>query len=250
MLNALILAGNKEKGPLEIATNVENKALIIIDKKPIIEYVVDALNKTDKIDRVVVIGPVKELYPYIGKKVEKILEPGDSILENMEMGLKYYNSENNLLILTSDIPLITPQAIEEFVKINIERGALIGYPIITKSKIIEKYPSTVRTYFKMKEGIFCGGNIVFFKPEIFFKQKMLIQELFNIRKSTWKYAKIFGFKFIIKFLLKTLTLEDIENKITKIIGCKSAAIMISYPEIMIDLDKISDFELIKQCLIK
>jgi len=250
MYNALILAGNKEKGPLEIATNVENKALIIINRKPIIEYVVDALSKTDKIDRIIVIGPEKELYPYIGEKVEKILESGNSILENIEKGLKYYNSDNNLLILTSDIPLITSQAIDEFIKSNLERGTHIGYPIINKSKIIEKYPTTVRTYFKMKEGIFCGGNIIFFKPEIFFKQKMLIKELFDIRKSTWKYVKILGFKFIIKFLFKTLTLEEIENKVTKIIGCKSAAIMVSYPEIMIDLDKISDLELISQCLIR
>ncbi len=246
MFNAFVLAGTKEKGPLEITANVENKALIMIKDRPIIEYIIDALNNSENIDKILVVGPKDELYPYIGKKVEEILDPGNSILENMEIGLNYFNSENNLLLLTSDIPLITSQAIDEFIEKCIEKEADIGYPIITKENIIKKYPETIRTYVKMKEGIFCGGNIVFFKPEIFFQKKALIKELFDNRKANWKNAKILGLKFILKFLFKTLTLDEIEKKVTKLVGCKSVAVMVSSPEIMIDLDKLSDLELIQQ----
>ena len=250
MFNAFVLAGTKEKGPLEITANVENKALIMIKDRPIIEYIIDALNNSENIDKILVVGPKDELYPYIGKKVEEILDPGNSILENMEIGLNYFNSENNLLLLTSDIPLITSQAIDEFIEKCIEKEADIGYPIITKENIIKKYPETIRTYVKMKEGIFCGGNIVFFKPEIFFQKKALIKELFDNRKANWKNAKILGLKFILKFLFKTLTLDEIEKKVTKLVGCKSVAVMVSSPEIMIDLDKLSDLELIQQYLKK
>jgi len=248
MYNALVLAGTKGKGPLEIAADVENKALIMINEKPIVEYVIDAINNSENIDKVVVVGPKDKLNPYIGKKVEKILEAGNSILENMEIGLNYFNSESNILLLASDIPLITSQAIDEFIKKCTERKAYIGYPIITKENIMKKYPETIRTYVKMKEGIFCGGNITFFKPEIFYQNKKLIKELYDYRKSTWKYAKILGLKFILKFLFKTLTLDEIERKVTKIVGCKSIAVLVSYPEIMIDLDKPTDLELIQQYL--
>jgi len=100
----------------------------------------------------------------------------------------------------------------------------------------------------MKEGTFCGGNIAFFKPEVFYQNRKLIKELYDHRKSTWKYAKILGLKFILKFLFKTLTLDEIEKKITKIVGCKSIAALVSYPEIMIDLDKPTDLELIRRYL--
>ena len=250
MFNALILAGTKEKGPLEIAENVDNKALIVIDGRPMIEYIVDALNNSENIDKILVVGPKNELHPYIGKKVEEILNPGNSILENMEIGLNYFNSADNLLLLSSDIPLITPEAINEFLSICTKRKACIGYPIITKENIIKKYPETERTYVKMKEGIFCGGNITFFKPDVFFQNKKLIKELFENRKATWKYAKILGLKFILKFLFKALTLEEIEKRITNIIGYNSIAAIISYPEIMIDLDKPSDLKLIRKCLEK
>ncbi|TFG90814.1 MAG: molybdopterin-guanine dinucleotide biosynthesis protein A [Candidatus Atribacteria bacterium] len=248
MFNALILAGTKEKGPLEIAENVDNKALIMINGKPMIDYIVDALKNSENIDQIIVVGPEKELSPYIGKKVRKILNPGNSILENMESGFNFFDSNDNLLLLTSDIPLITPEAIDEFLKICTERKAYIGYPLITKENIMKKYPETKRTYVTMKEGKFCGGNIVFFKPEVFFQQKKLIKELFENRKSTWKYVKILGLKFIFKFIFKTLTLEEVERRVNGIIGYNSIAVMISHPEVMIDLDKLSDLELIREYL--
>ena len=162
MINALILAGTKKKGPLEIDENVDNKALIIINHRLMIDYIVDALNNSKNIDKILVIGPKNELHPSIGKKVEEILNTGNSLLENMEIGLNYFNSSDNLLLLTSDIPLITPEAIDEFLRICTKRKACIGYPIITKEKIIKKYPETVRTYVKMKEGVFCGGKYCIF----------------------------------------------------------------------------------------
>jgi len=55
-------------------------------------------------------------------------------------------------------------------------------------------------------------------------------------------------KFILKFLFKTLTMEEIEKRVTDILGYNSVAVMVSYPEIMIDLDKPSDLKLIRKCL--
>ncbi|MCJ7657263.1 MAG: nucleotidyltransferase family protein, partial [Candidatus Atribacteria bacterium] len=96
MFNALVLAGTKKKGPLEIAENVDNKALIMIDNRLMIDYIVDALNHSENIDKILVVGPKNELHPYLGKKVEEILNPGNSVLENMEIGLNYFNSSDNL----------------------------------------------------------------------------------------------------------------------------------------------------------
>lgn len=248
MFNALILAGMKKKGPLEIAENVDNKALIMINHQPMVAYIVDALNHSKNIDKILVVGPKNELHSFIGKKVEEILDPGNSMLENMEIGLNYFNSSDNLLILTSDIPLITPEAIDEFLSICTQRKASIGYPITTKERIIEKYPETERTYVKMKEGVFCGGNMVFFQPEVFFQNKQLIQDLFNNRKNNWKNARKLGLKFIIKFLFKTLTIKEAEKRVTSILGYNSIAVTVSYPEIMIDLDKLSDLKLIRNRL--
>ena len=87
MLNALILAGSKKIGPLEISANVENKALILINNKPIINYVIDALQESKNIKKIVVVGPEKMLSKGIDQKIDQILNSGDTILENIEKGL-------------------------------------------------------------------------------------------------------------------------------------------------------------------
>jgi len=66
----------------------------------------------------------------------------------------------------------------------------------------------------------------------------------------WKWAKILGFKFVLKYLLKIITLDEIEEKVSNLVGYKSIAVIVSYPEIMIDLDKISDYELVQKHLKK
>jgi len=246
MFNALILAGSKKIGPLELKANVESKALISIHNRPVINYIIDSLIRSKHINKIAVVAPEKIFLRKIDPRIDQLINCGDSILHNIENGLNYFNSKKSVLILTSDIPLITSEAIDEFIEICIQRKAEVGYPIITKEKIMEKYPETERTYIKMKEGMICGGNIALLKPEVFFKNKLLINDLFENRKAIQKYVKILGFKFIIKFLFKTLTFEEIEKRISEIIGFHSIAVRVSFPEIMIDLDKVSDLEFIKK----
>ena len=250
MFNALILAGSKKRGPLEISTNVKNKALIPINNRPVIHYILDALQESKNIKETVVVGPEKIFSTSIDQENVKLVNYGDNIIENIENGLNYFNSDDSVLILTSDIPLITANAIDEFLEICIKRNADVGYPIITKERIMQKYPETERTYIKMKEGMICGGNITLLKPEVFFQNKSLINDLFKNWKSVQKYIKILGFTFIVKFLFKTLTFKDLEKKISEIVGYPSIAVNVSFPEIMIDLDKLSDLELIRKIMEK
>ena len=110
MFNAMILAGSKKKGPLEISANVENKALISINNRPSINYIIDALINSKNINKTIIVGPEKILAKSIDQKIDKIVNSGDNILENIENGINYFHSVNSILILTSDIPLITTGA--------------------------------------------------------------------------------------------------------------------------------------------
>jgi len=248
MLNALILAGSKEKGPLEITAQVDNKALIRFNNRPVVDYIVEALNNSRYIDKILIVGPEDQLNPFFRPKIEKILNPGESILENLEKAISYFNTSDPLLILTSDIPLISAQAIDEFINICLERNASLSYPIITKEEILQKYPEAKRTYVSIKDGTFCGGNIILMKPEIFYQKKELIENLYKNRKVAWKWAGIFGWSFILKFIFKGITIQEVEEKVSQLVGFNSVAVRISYPEVMMDLDKISDYQLIRKYL--
>ncbi len=248
MLNAIILAGSSHKGPLEITTQVSNKALIKFNNRPVVDYIIDALNNSKYVDRIVMVGPEEELSSLIRPRVEKILKPGKSIIENLEIAVQYFNSEDLILILTSDIPLINEMAIDEFIALCLEKKASLAYPIITKEEIINKYPEAQRTYVKIKDGVFCGGNIILIKPEIFFQKKEIIEQLYKNRKAAWKWAGLFGYNFILKFIFNKITIPEIEEKVSQLVGFNSVAVKISHPEMMMDLDKPSDYQVIKQYL--
>jgi molybdopterin-guanine dinucleotide biosynthesis protein A len=247
-LNALILAGKQNTNRLEINNELNNKALLLINEIPMIEYVVNALIEAKEIQNIVVVGPEYDLAPFIEKKVNKILDATDSIIKNIEIGLDYFKDDYKLLVLTSDIPLITGEIIDRFIKKCEQYEALFYYPFITRETILQKYPQTIRSYAVLKEGVLCGGNIAIFARPLFEKNRDLLNELYQKRKDVKKYASLLGIKFIVKYLLKTLSIKEIEERAEEIVGYPVKSILIEDPEVMIDLDKLSDYELILQVI--
>lgn len=247
-MDALILAGGKDTNSLENNHKINNKALLMINNVPMIEYVVDALNQAREIQNVIVVGPKVDLMPHIEKKVSQIIDSTDSFVKNLRIGIDNINNNEKFLILTSDVPLITGKMIDDFIKECQKYDAFLYYPFIKKELILEKFPQTVRSYATLKEGTLCGGNMVIMESSLFNKNEELLDEVFRNRKDLKKYVALLGVKFIIKYLFKCLTVKEIEDRAAKIVGYPVKSIMVNYPEMMIDLDKLSDYELILQIL--
>lgn len=247
-MDALILAGKKEAGALENCHELSNKALLMINHMPMIEYVVDALKDSKEIQNIVVVGPTVDLAYHIDKKVSHIVESADSIIENIKVGLDYFGNTDKVMVLTSDIPLITGEVVDRFILKCREFDALLYYPFIEKEIILGKYPQAIRSYAILKDGTFCGGNAIIFSRSIFDKNKELLNQLYQNRKDVKKYVTLLGMKFIVKYLFKTLTIKEIENRAAQIVGNPVKGIKVEDPEMMIDLDKLSDYELISQVI--
>ncbi|MDD4363819.1 MAG: NTP transferase domain-containing protein [Atribacterota bacterium] len=242
-MDALILAGGKDKNNIGSNNKFNNKALLLLNGVPMIEYIVDAICKSHKINNIVIVGPQLELSHFLDGKVNKILDSTDSIVNNLKIGLDYIKSDK-IFVSTADIPLISGTIIDNFIEKSEKYEAFLYYPFIRKETILEKYPDTVRSYASLKEGFFCGGNVIIFSKAIFEKNKNLLNEVYEKRKDVKKYINLLGMKFIIKYLCKTLTIEEIEKRAAEIVGFPVKGILIDNPEIMIDLDKLSDYELI------
>jgi len=249
-MDALILAGGKDTNSLENHHKLNNKALLMINHVPMIEYVVDALNQAREIENIFVVGPQFELMPHIGGKVSKIIDSTDSIVENIKIGIDYMENNHRIMVLTSDVPLVTGKMIDDFIIKCQEYEAFLYYPFISKEIILKRYPNTIRSYASLKEGTFCGGNMVILSSSLFNQNKSLLDEVFQKRKDVKKYATLLGVKFIVKYLFKCLTIKEIEDRAAKLVGYPVKGIMVSDPEMMIDLDKLSDYELILQVLNK
>ncbi|MFA6450236.1 MAG: nucleotidyltransferase family protein [bacterium] len=248
-IEVLILAGGTLPEDLKkYSSGHDNRALLKIGDKYMIEYVIDALNGVPEIGGIHVIGLKEPIEAALGGRVAEVIEARDSMLDNLSLGVEQFEGAERLLIVTCDIPIIKSEMIARFLDSCQKTEADLYYPIVEKKLNDQKYPTTKRTYAKLKEGVFTGGNIVLLNPAMFRKNWSYIERALAARKSPIKLLGIIGIGFIIKFILKQLSIPLLEKKIEGILGIRVKAVEVQDPEIGIDVDKESDFLLVKEIL--
>ena len=245
-LDVIILAGAPNQGPLKEISTSEHEALIKIANIPMVEYVIKAVNQAKYTRNIIVVGPRDELQKSIQEKVDLFIESGKSMKENIFIGINSLEKNDYILLMTSDIPLITPDVIDDYIVTCLEDNkADLYYPIIPKEYNLSKYPTVKRTYFHLAEGVFTGGNMVIIKPKILEDSNGMLEKAIAWRKKPWKLSKLLGMKFILKFVIGQLSLGEIESKVAKITGCKGHFMITNHPEIGFDVDKPSDLRIMK-----
>jgi len=247
MINAIVLAGDSKSGAVE--EGVENKSLIMIHRKPMVEYVIDALREAKTIGSISVVGPIDLLQPLLDKKVDYYFEAKDSIFKNVKIGMTPFLNDSRILIVTSDIPMVSGEAIDDFVRKSLATRADLCYPIVSKEKNDKKYPGIKRTYVKLKGGTFTGGNAFFVNPAIVDRCEKFAEKLIEYRKKPWKMGRLLGLKFLLLFFVGFLTISKVENRFSQILNIQARAIISDYPEIGNDVDKPSDIDMVRRMII-
>lgn len=244
MVDAVVLAGSTNNGPLKECSPVLHEALIPIGSKTMVEHVVDALMKSRNVNRVLIVGPVDELSGLSLDSRASTAASRGGILENIEAGLKELPGEKRVLLVTSDIPLLTPQAVDDFIELCGDMAGDLYYPVIGKGVVEKKFPATRRTYVKLKEGVFTGGNLFLLNPAVFERCAENGQKLISLRKSPISLCRLLGLTFVIKFLTRSLTIREAEEKVSRLLGGIKGVVVISqHPEVGVDVDKPGDYEL-------
>jgi GTP:adenosylcobinamide-phosphate guanylyltransferase len=236
-VDVIVLAGGEEG---------TNKAFYRIKDRYMVEHVVGTLRKSAVIDRIAVVGPKDELEPAISGIVDYVIEGTGSIVTNIILALECFPEADRILAVTSDIPMITKEAIEDFIERCMEKDVDLCYSIVDKKVNDQKYPEIRRTYARLWEGRFTGGNVFCFNPAIKDKCRDFVEKMLEYRKSPAKMAGVLGFAFLLRLALGILTINAIERKCESLLGIKAAAIISPYPEICNDVDRPSDLELIER----
>lgn len=237
MLNAVILAGEQ---PIKDSSDTGNKALLRINGKIMIEYVIEALRNADQVGRIVVVGPKEQLEAYLKDKVDAVVNSDGTAMGNLMEAVNFLGYNSYMLVCSCDIPLITTEAINDFIKKSNELNADFCYPIVEKAVNMNKYPEMERTYVKVKEGSFTGGNIFYINPLILGKCLEIADKLVQARKNPIKMASILSFGFLLRLVTGTLSISKAEKHFSEMLSITAKAIISEYPEIGNDVDKPSD----------
>lgn len=253
-VDAMILAGGISPWLKEL-TGTEHRCLAPVGNKRIVDYIIEALQKSGSIRRIVVAAR-KEVLPLLDGTL-----PADIALCEAEGDLPATayaaaralgdDSTEKILGVCDDIPLLSPLAVREFLAAchTYPIGELY-YPIIPKDACLAEYPHAQRTYGKLSNGIFTGGNMMLVAKAIIPQGQQKAREIFARRKSPLKLCNWLGWSFIIKLLLHRLSVADAEKRTTELMEMQCKAIITRHACIGMDVDKPADLELAQQYLLK
>jgi GTP:adenosylcobinamide-phosphate guanylyltransferase len=245
MYDAIILAGGENSEHLSKFSSQSYEAMIEIAGKPMVTFVADALAASPQVDRIFIMGPIPQLQKCNFAKEAIVLEGGRSLIETIQLGMKALGHEQKVLVVTADIPLLTPAAIADFLHQCTQMEADLYYPIVSKEINNKYYPGNKRTYVRFKDGTYTGGNIFLVNPAIVPQCLVVAEKLIDNRKNPFKLCCLLGWGFILQFLLGTLSLTKVKERVAALLGIKGAVVQSHYPELGIDVDKPSDLELVR-----
>jgi len=244
MTNALVLAAAPNNGRLAAVSPAPNEALIEIGGKPIIRYIVDALLEAERINRIVLLGPAEDLSPlFRHEEGVEILDSRGSVTENLLKGCEFLGSNERVLVVTSDIPLLTGEMVDDFISRCGPDGDFF-YPIVRREVCEASYPNVKRTYATVREGTFTGGNIFLLNPSVLAKMAETMHKIFKYRKNPVKLCSILGWGFVLRFLLRRVTIAELEARVSELFGVRAVAVETPYVEIGLDVDKPEDYKLV------
>jgi CTP:molybdopterin cytidylyltransferase MocA len=239
-VDVIIMAGAPADPSMCVPGENISRAMIKIGDKTMIQWILDALNCSATIRRKIAVGDVA------ADGLDEVVKPGIGFLDNLMLGLERCQGADRVLVMTSDIPMLTPEAVDDYVNRAIDSGGDMCYPIVTQRACLEKYPHMKRTYLKTAEGMFTGGNMMVLSTEFLKRNQDLITDAYNARKNPVKLASMIGCGFLLRLIIaqimapSLLPIPMLERSLSKALKCKVVAIRTDYPEIGADVDKPSD----------
>lgn len=246
-MEAIVLGGGRNTGALKTVDPTPYEAGIQINNRPMVEYIIDVLEDMEEIEAVWVVIPPDIISPQKWTKV-KMVSPGHSMIDSLVQAAQRTRSADHVLVVASDIPFVTKEAIRDFLGSCQRRPADVFYSFVPKAAVRQKYPTTKRTYVRLKDGVVTGGNILLIRPAVLLDLRDRIEQAIALRKHPLKLCRLLGFRFVVKFISGQLSVAEIEARVEDILKMKGAGICSLYPEIGVDVDKPSDLYLARGLL--
>lgn len=249
-MDAIVTAGGipQPGEPLYEECQGQNKALLDIAGKPMIQWVLDALCQAELIDQIVVIG-LPEGSGVTCPKVTAWLPNYGGLLENIRAGVIKVTQLNpqagHVLSVSSDIPAITPEVVDWSVQVADDPAMDIYYNIIRRDVMETRYPTSKRSYTRLKSLEVCGGDMNVIHTRTVTQNNDLWDKIISARKNVFKQASLIGYDTLILLLLRLIDLQSAEKMVTRRLNIKGKAVLCPYAEIGMDVDKPFQLEIMR-----
>jgi GTP:adenosylcobinamide-phosphate guanylyltransferase len=252
-MHALITAGGIPKPGEYLYEQTQGipKALVDVNGRPMIQWILDAVNGSKQIDEIFVVGLPETTGLKSRKPIHFVCDNGEA-LENVIAGTEaivVFDPETKIFLMTSsDIPALTTEMVDWVIAQGALADADLHYFTIRQQEMEKRYPESRRTYTHFKDADLCSADILLLRAEKVLNPAARWKDLLSARKSPMKQAAIIGYDVLILMLLRRIKLQKAVGIVTRRLGLTGRVAFTPYPEMGMDVDKDFQLEIIRKDL--
>lgn len=243
---AIVLAGGPADALSAKTPGAPNKAFVAIGGVALVERTIRALKSASSISRIIAVAPERAHGHPALALADEVRPDGQRIRESLRNGLAGLAPGEDVLVSTSDLPVLTAESIDDYVMRASEKDAELTYGCIEKRAHLAKYPRVPHTWAPLRDGTYCGTGFVTIRPAVWPSLERFIEALGHARKNPLQLAGLFGWDVLLRFAVRRLTIAAAEERASRIVGARVRAVVSPYPEIGVNVDRVSDIALAEE----
>ena len=251
-MDAILLAGGvpAPESALYPYTKGKNKSILDIGGKPMLQWVIEALDGSSSIDRVVVVGCEEYQDKFRVSKPVFFIPAGGDLLTNFQKGadavIKINPEADLVAIVSADIPLLSPVSVDWVINKSLESDNDLYYCVIDQKDMEARFPESGRSYTRLKDINVCGGDLAVVNVSLFTSNNEFWNKISRARKSSFRQAALIGIDILLLLVLRRLTFNELVQKVTRRLKIKGQGLICPYVEIGMDIDKPYQLELARR----
>jgi len=211
------------------------------ERRPVMQIVVDALRASGVVRRIVGVAPDGVTAHIMG--VDAWLPAGGSAPDNIRRGLMALERPEKLaLICASDLPLLTPEAMREFVALC-EPEADVQMGVVGAQAYEAAFPGAPPSqWVRLRDaGPVTIGGLFALRPALLERHEAAIAQVIDARKSQAGMVKLLGPRLLWQWATRTLTLAALQARGEAVLGCRAQVLRDVSPALAFDIDDVGDY---------
>ncbi len=202
-----------------------------------VSYVLEALRASRGVGQVVYVGAT---LPSLAHLYDALVPAGVRLVDSLALGLGAASvfGAHKMLLCTSDVPWITGAMVDRLLSLAPENAGLV-YPVVTKEAAERDFPEQRRTFVKLRDGRFTGGNLVLLEAAAVPALLPLIDAAYRARKNPLALASMIGLKTLAALVTGTASIAGLEARVSGLLGVPARALVTDDAALAADVDDLS-----------
>jgi CTP:molybdopterin cytidylyltransferase MocA len=253
LIDVFIAAGGipGPRDPLYAEAKGGPKTMIDVAGKPMVQWVIDAVNASPSIGRIVVVG-LEESSGLTSRKPLFFHPDHGSFFANVLAGINQLSSlESGAdfgLEISGDIPGIRPEMVEWLAAEAASLALDVHYVVLNREVAEARFPGSGRTFIRFRDGYFCGGSAHAIALHKEIPLLPLWKRLGRARKNPFRMAVVIGPRILFSFLFRRLTVAEVISVFGRRFRITGRPLFSPYAELAMDIDKPHHLELLRRHL--